>query len=201
MVAGQLDAAQGRFAAIGHSTTAIAGPADHPPPGLAPRSGTGSYEAGDKSDKRGKSAGSCSRCGVAKLRGQRGASSQEPGGLGGFRRPVGREAFTQAGFRGAVLLSRAAAGWPSAGVSGPAACCHAPAGHQAAARRAICHAELSTNRDRLYSADLCWARLIISVTFVRIGNGRESIGRDHRVRRTSLAGGRGLLCSREQGGS
>lgn len=45
------------------------------------------------------------------------------------------------------------------------------------------------------------ARLIISVTFVRIRHGRESCAGDRRVTRTTVAGGRRLLCSREQGGS
>ena len=63
--------------------------------------------------------------------------------------------------------------WRSANVCGPALLLIHQLS-QAAVRRAMCRAGLSANRDRLYGADLCWARPIISVTFVRIGHGRGS---------------------------
>ena len=72
-------------------------------------------------------------------------------------------------------------------------------GIRSAVRRATCRTELSADRTGFTCGSL-WARLIVSVTFVRIGDGRESSSRSP-CRMYQLGWRKGWLCSREQVGS
>jgi hypothetical protein len=154
----------------GMATTARAGAASHPPPGPAPRSGNGQLPGGQQVQQTrqkcqflqpiryGKPTRSTRREQPKRL-----VASAVSGG------PCARSAFPADGLRGCRRVGQSGTGrMARRGRLRPcrfASSANPGSGHRAGG---ICRADLSTNLDRLHGADVCWARLIISVTFVRM---------------------------------